>query len=193
MLKSSVYAGSGSIDRYRHYSLGLCVRHRSSFMKEVERICSLYPWATRSSVSDLSMNLIACAQSDMLILTSKALNERNKIPGFISVSLFINDCSFVIVLECIIDLFDSYDFSPRITAEHYTGGYFTGMIRRSAWLDCYAGDTARYELSDRGIAETKLCISDKMHYSIVHEDDFTKEGSVLWKRISSRLDNKTHD
>jgi hypothetical protein len=189
MLKSSVYAGSGSIDRYRHYSLGLCTRHKVSFMKEVGRICDLYPWATRNCVSDLCSNLIACAQSDMLLLTSQALHERNKIPGFISVSLFINDSSFVIVLECIVELFDVYDFSPRITAEHYTGGYFTGMIRRSAWLDCYTSDTPRYELSGRGISEIKLCVSDKMHHSIVHEDDFMKEGSVLWKRISSRLDN----
>jgi hypothetical protein len=129
----------------------------------------------------------------MLILTSRALCERNKIPGFISVSLFISDSSFVMVLECIVELFDMYDFCPRITAEHYSGGYFTGMIRRSAWLDGYAGETGRYELSDRGIAEIKLSVSDKMHHSVVHEDDFMKEGSVLWKRISSRIDNGTHD
>jgi hypothetical protein len=188
--RDCLFREGNNAPRYRLYSVGLGEKHLSSFLKEINRLCSLFTWAGRSGVADVTRCIISSAQSSMLREVARAVQNKEQIAAFMPVTIFISERTFFICVEEFAEFFNLYGYISRLSSHHYKGGFYSEMDHRLITLSNFIHEMPNIVLSRKGKIITGGHLSADMRLldGLLSETVFSGKGRKLWRRIFYRID-----
>ncbi len=178
--------------------IGLGEKHSRSFENEILRLCRMFPWLAKKHTRFILHELILNSQFSMMREIVKKIPQKSKVPGYINLTVHVNNDFFSASIEEFGDFFDYYnyiddqnkdvtyreDLYDNISEEHLNS------------LDDLQDDNMKIMLSEND----EIRVPDDSNkiglYVIENATDhdfyitsFYKNGKYMWKRVYFRLEN----
>jgi hypothetical protein len=178
------------------YVIGLGERHFRSFMKEIDRICDIYPWTKKKHIRFIMHELVLNSQCSMLRECMRKVAANRKAAGYFHITIFICNGFFSASIEEFGDFFDYFGYISHLSEDHYLAEYYDEMQEHTVSLDELARDKSKIVLD----LDNELVVPDgsnKIGLDIIENatdhdfyiTSFYKNNKYMWKRIYFRVEN----
>jgi len=188
----------GRIIQPFRYVIGLGERHSKAFEKEILRLCRMFPWLAKKHARFIIHELILNSQFSMMREVVKKVPLKSKVPGYINLTIHVNNDFFSAGIEEFGDFFDYYNYiNDQKDEVSYREDIYDDMSEEHLnSLDDLTDDKLKIMLTE----SNEIRVPDNSNkiglYIIENATDhdfyitsFYKNGKYMWKRIYFRLEN----
>lgn len=180
------------------YVLGLGEKHYKIFDKEIQRICSLFPWTKKKVIRFIMNELISNTQFSMLRQVVQNISKNKKSAGYFNVIVYPCKDFFSASIEEFGDFFDYYGYIDKIKGFDYTNPEHYDSITESVikkeellaanHVKLFMDHDNNLRLAD-GSNRLGLNVIEKATDEDFYITSFYKNGKYMWKRIYFRVEN----
>ena len=190
------YDEDGSIVQPYRYVVGLGKRHFFSFAKELDRVCSAYPWTKKKHIRFIMHELILNSQFSMLREIVRNVPEGRKTAGYFHVTIYPCAEFFSAGIEEFGDFFDYYGYLSKVPVGLEDPSLYDEMEESTVSLHDLAEDNLKLVLDENsqlsvpdGSNQIGLNIIEKATDHDFYVTSFFKNKKYMWKRIYFRVEN----
>ncbi|MFA5519853.1 MAG: hypothetical protein WDA74_11420 [Spirochaetota bacterium] len=180
------------------YVLGLGEIHYKIFDKEIQRICSSFPWTKSKMIRFIMNELVVNTQFSMLRQIVHKIHENKKAAGYFNVTVYPCKDFFSASIEEFGDFFDYYAYLDKIknfdytNPEHYDS-ITEAVVKKDELLTNNHVKLILDHNNNLKLADSSNHIGLNVIEKATDEDfyitSFYKNGKYMWKRIYFRVEN----
>jgi hypothetical protein len=186
----------GVIMQPYRYVVGIGERHFRSFMKEIGRLCDLYPWVKSRHIRFIMHELILNSQFSMMREVVKKVPARKKVAAYFHVTIFVCNGFFSASIEEYGDFFDYFGHIFRSKRDRYLDGCYDEMCGEALSLEKITEGKEKLFLDRNGMIrigdmpnEIGLEVIENATDHDFYVTSFYRNKKYMWKRIYFRIEN----
>lgn len=180
------------------YVLGLGEKHYKIFDKEIQRICSPFPWTKNKMIRFIMNELIINTQFSMLRQIVHKIHKNKKVAGYFNVTVYPCKDFFSASIEEFGDFFDYYAYLDKrndfdySNPEHYDSITETVLKKDELLIDNHVKLVLDHDSNLRLVDSLNyfgLNVIEKATDEDFYITSFYKNGKYMWKRVYFRVEN----
>ncbi len=180
------------------YVLGLGETHYKIFDKEIQRICSPFPWTKSKMIRFIMNELITNTQFSMLRQIVHKIHTNQKAAGYFNVTVYPCKNFFSASIEEFGDFFDYYAYLDKLknfdyaNPKHYDSIKETVLKKDELLIDNHVKLVLNHDSNLRlvdGSNRIGLNVIERATDEDFYITSFYNKGQYMWKRIYFRVEN----